>query len=373
MGRAMDSEDTENKGAGPLDDAIDEAAHNAQIVGQLADLKIGSSQLFLQTTEQTRMALCIADPHQDDCPIVYCNQAFLDLTGYARDEVIGRNCRFLQGPATKQSATKRLGDAMRTAEYTVVDVLNYRKDGTAFWNAVHVGPIYDEQGELAYFFGSQWDITELLAARETIVEGERVAKELRHRTDNLSAVLTAIVRLSARGSSDVAELAGKVERRIEALAGAHRASLSSEALEHDQTDLLTLVESVMRPYRNAYADRIELGGEPTRLPRQHVTPIGLTMHELATNALKYGSLSHEDGKVHIEWQVSRDMLVVEWIERREKGAGTLAHEPEIKGTGSGTRLIDGVIRGLGGSVDVRFEPEGLKAVIRVPTRSRKAN
>ncbi len=70
MGRAMDSEDTENKGAGPLGDAIDEAAHNAQIVGQLADLKIGSSQLFLQTTEQTRMALCIADPHQDDCPIV---------------------------------------------------------------------------------------------------------------------------------------------------------------------------------------------------------------------------------------------------------------------------------------------------------------
>ena len=220
MGDAMDEEDGSNASGGMSGDAAAQAAHNARMAGRLAKLRIGSSQLFLQMTEQTRMALCLADPHQPDCPLVYCNRAFLDLTGYSRDEVIGQNCRLLQGPKTKRSAAASLAEAIRSEQYTVVDILNYRKDGTSFWNAVHVGPIYDEQGALVYYFGSQWDITELLAARESIVEGDRVAAELRHRTDNLFSVLSAIVRLSARNTQDVGELTEKLERRIEALAGA---------------------------------------------------------------------------------------------------------------------------------------------------------
>ena len=299
-------------------------------------------------------------------PTGLLHRAFLDLTGYSRDEVIGQNCRLLQGPKTKRSAAASLAEAIRSEQYTVVDILNYRKDGTSFWNAVHVGPIYDEQGALVYYFGSQWDITELLAARESIVEGDRVAAELRHRTDNLFSVLSAIVRLSARNTQDVGELTEKLERRIEALAGAHRASLSADALEHDRTNLRTLIEAVMRPYRNARADRIDLAGELIELPRQHVTPLGLTMHELATNALKYGALSHEDGKVHIDWEVKEGALVIHWIERRETGASPLPAEPVTKGSGSGTRLIEGVMRGLGGAADMRFDPEGFRATIRVP-------
>ena len=366
MGDAMGEEDGSTASGGMSGDAAAQAAHNARMAGRLAKLRIGSSQLFLQMTEQTRMALCLADPHQPDCPLVYCNRAFLDLTGYSRDEVIGQNCRLLQGPKTKRSAAASLAEAIRSEQYTVVDILNYRKDGTSFWNAVHVGPIYDEQGALVYYFGSQWDITELLAARESIVEGDRVAAELRHRTDNLFSVLSAIVRLSARNAQDVGELTEKLERRIEALAGAHRASLSADALEHDRTNLRTLIEAVMRPYRNARADRIDLAGELIELPRQHVTPLGLTMHELATNALKYGALSHEDGKVHIDWEVKEGALVIHWVERRETGASPLPAEPVTKGSGSGTRLIEGVMRGLGGAADMRFDPEGFRATIRVP-------
>lgn len=340
------------------------------MAGRLADLRIGSDQLFLQTTEQTRMALTIADPHQEDCPLVYCNQAFIDLTGYSRSEIVGTNCRFLQGRGTKKSASRKLAEAIRSEEYTVVDILNYRKDGSAFWNAVHVGPIYDNQGKLAYFFGSQWDITELLAARETIIENERVAAELRHRTDNLFSVLTAIVRLSTRGASDVTELSEKIERRIEALAGAHRVSLAQEGLDQDRSNLRNLVEAVMHPYRNSHADRIDLAGDLIELPRKHVTPIGLTLHELATNALKYGALAHEDGKVHIDWEVEDGTLVIHWIETREKGANPLPLEPETQGTGSGSRLIEGVIRGLKGRVETRFEPEGFQAEIRVPASAR---
>lgn len=346
------------------------AARNARQAGRLADLKIGSAELFLQTTEQTRMALCITDPNQPDCPIVYCNQAFVNLTGYPRDEIIGRNCRFLQGRGTRPDAVAKLRRAIETEEYTVVDILNYRRDGSAFWNAVHVGPIYHEDGSLAYFFGSQWDITELLAARETIVENERVAAELRHRTDNLFAVLTAIVRLSAKGSSDVDQMSQKIERRIEALAGAHRVSLSGEGLEKDRTNLRNLVEAVLQPYRNAHLDRIEIEGGTIDLSRRNVTPVGLTLHELATNALKYGALSTEDGKVHVDWVVEEDCVEIHWVERLGAGARPLEARPEPQGSGSGTRLIDGMIRGIRGSISTDYRPDGFRATIRVPLSSK---
>ncbi|MBX7540942.1 PAS domain-containing protein [Qipengyuania sp. GH29] len=346
------------------------AARNARQAGRLADLKIGSSELFLQTTEQTRMALCISDPNQPDCPIVYCNQAFVELTGYSREEIVGQNCRFLQGRGTRAEAVEKLRNAIMTEDYTVADILNYRKDGTAFWNAVHVGPIYHEDGKLAYFFGSQWDITELLAARETIIENERIARELRHRTDNLFAVLTAIVRLSSKGATSVPEFSDKIERRIEALSSAHRISLEGEGLSEDRTNLRNLVEAVLRPYRNAYTDRIEIEGGTVGLSRKNVTPVGLTLHELATNALKYGALSREDGRVHVDWDADEDWLEIHWIEHLGEGAEPLAPAPETKGGGSGSFLISGVIRGIRGSIETDYRPEGLRATIRVPLLTR---
>lgn len=354
------------------DNRDETAARNAEMLGKIDGLKIGTGQLFLQTTEQTRMALCISDPSQPDCPIVYSNEAFTRLTGYPREEIIGRNCRFLQGRGTRTESVRKLRAAVEAEEYVVVDILNYRKDGSAFWNAVHVGPIYGEDGELAYFFGSQWDITELLAARETIIQNDRVAEELRHRTNNLFAVLTAIVRLSARGASDVDELSQKIERRIEALASAHKVSLAEEGLSEDRTNLRNLVEAVMQPYRNAHADRIELAGNLVELPRKHVTPLGLTLHELATNALKYGSLSTNEGRVQIDWEVDEDRVVLHWIEQGADDAAPVAEAPAVKGGGSGSRLIEGVIRGIRGTVETEFRPEGFRATICVPASEKVA-
>ena len=369
MGADDGSADTPMDGV-PSNAGIDEQiaweANHVKMLRIIGSLGIASDELFLQTTEQTRMALCISDPREPDCPIVYCNKAFTKLTGYERDEIIGRNCRFLQGRGTRREPVQKLRQAIEDEQYTVVDILNYRKDGSAFWNAVHVGPIYNEAGELAYFFGSQWDITELLAARETIIENERVAEELRHRTSNLFAVLAAIVRLSSRGVSDVNTLCDKIERRIEALATAHKASLEDSGLGDNRSNLRNLVEAVMRPYRNANTERIELAGDSIELPRKHVTPIGLTLHELATNALKYGSLSHHDGTVHIDWDVDDDQIILHWVEINGASAKRLSPEIEVKGTGSGSRLIDGVIRAIGGTIETTIAPDGLRATITMP-------
>ncbi|RUP22833.1 MAG: PAS domain-containing protein [Methylobacterium sp.] len=115
---------------------------------------------FAAAVRATRMPMIITDPAQHDNPIVFVNDAFLKLTGYTRMEVVGRNCRFLQGPDTEAAAVDRLRVAIRREEDIRVDLLNYRKDGSTFQNALYVGPVRDEAGRVVYFFASQLDVSE---------------------------------------------------------------------------------------------------------------------------------------------------------------------------------------------------------------------
>ncbi|MDH7639393.1 PAS domain-containing protein [Sphingomonas oryzagri] len=105
--------------------------------------------------QSSAIAAVISNPRLPDNPIVECNDAFSELTGYARDEIIGRNCRFLTGPDTEQALTDRLRAGIRDQRPTMVEILNYKKDGSRFRNAVLVAPIFGVSGELEYFLGSQ--------------------------------------------------------------------------------------------------------------------------------------------------------------------------------------------------------------------------
>lgn len=104
------------------------------------------------------IATVITDPRQADNPIIACNDPFCALTGYARDDVIGRNCRFLSGPATEPWLSAEIGRAVVARKPVLVEILNYRRDGTPFRNAVLVAPLYDDDDELVYFLGSQIEI-----------------------------------------------------------------------------------------------------------------------------------------------------------------------------------------------------------------------
>lgn len=104
------------------------------------------------------IAAVISNPRLPDNPIIDCNDAFIQLTGYARDEILGRNCRFLQGPETEPQLSATIRDGVRTKRPVLVEILNYKKDGTPFRNAVLVAPIFDADGELEYFLGSQMEI-----------------------------------------------------------------------------------------------------------------------------------------------------------------------------------------------------------------------
>ncbi|MCB1527069.1 MAG: PAS domain-containing protein [Hyphomicrobiaceae bacterium] len=118
-----------------------------------------SSRTLTTFLEHSSIPLTLTSPVFDDCPVVLCNEAFLRLTGYARDEVIGRNCRFLQGRNTDPQARARLRTAIQEKQETLVPIVNYRKDGREFENYVFILPIFDANQNLLYMLGSQCDIT----------------------------------------------------------------------------------------------------------------------------------------------------------------------------------------------------------------------
>ena len=101
----------------------------------------------------------LADPDQEDCPIVYANKAFETLTGYSPEEIVGKNCRFLQGVDKDQPEIQRLRESLKKKEAVEVTLRNYKKDGSLFHNHLAVTPLYDNKGELLYYLGVQYDVT----------------------------------------------------------------------------------------------------------------------------------------------------------------------------------------------------------------------
>ena len=109
------------------------------------------------------IAAVISNPRLPDNPIVECNEAFVALTGYSREEIVGHNCRFLSGPGTEPWLTEMLRNGIHRRQPVMVEILNYKKGGTPFRNAVMVVPIFDAAGELEYFLGSQVEIVDDIA------------------------------------------------------------------------------------------------------------------------------------------------------------------------------------------------------------------
>ncbi|MGR9073127.1 MAG: PAS domain-containing protein [Gammaproteobacteria bacterium] len=112
--------------------------------------------------------ITLADPDLEDMPIIYANKAFEKMTGYGQQEIIGRNCRFLQGNETDQAAKYTLKKALADKRPAEVTLRNYRKNGELFYNHLKVKPLFDRKGKLIYFLGVQYDISSQVASKKEI-------------------------------------------------------------------------------------------------------------------------------------------------------------------------------------------------------------
>ena len=318
--------------------------------------------LFTQAMAQTRMAVCMTDPRQDDNPIVFVNRAFLELTGYAEEELVGRNCRLLQGPDTGQEALDVLRRAIVDEEVVVVELRNYRKDGTEFWNALHIGPIYDGDGELQYFFGSQWDVTALRAARAEEHLARMFVRELSHRMKNMFAVVSGVVTLSAEHAG-VPRVAAAINERIAAIGRAHEDAFAADD-ERALVELGRVARLTLAPFMTTSPERLSIRGEKVMLASTTVSLLGLALHELATNAVKHGALAPgTDGEIELHWAFDgKRSLVLQWRERLRGGASS----GDVWVDGGGVEIVTDLVRAAGGWLERQKREDGIAVRVGIP-------
>ena len=152
--------------------------------------------------ENSPIATVITDPNRPDNPIIECNAPFIQLTGYKREEIIGRNCRFLSGFSTEAARIDQIRRAILAQRPVIQKVLNYRKDGSEFRNAVMIAPLFDDKGKLRYFLGSQVEIPIYEADDASLTEG-------------VTSAIEKIQQLTARQREILIQLAdGKLNKQI---------------------------------------------------------------------------------------------------------------------------------------------------------------
>ncbi|MBP2227736.1 PAS domain S-box-containing protein [Azospirillum agricola] len=163
-----------------------------------------TAEMLAAVVEATGAGIAVADPTLPDTPLVYCNRAFLEMTGYAMEEVIGRNPRFLQGPDTDPATAAEIRAAIAAGRAVSVEILNRRKDGTPFWNALSLRPIFGPDGRVRWFAGSFSDVT----------RSHRSERELRDAQDQLTRLAAETFALAedldrAREEADEARIAAE--------------------------------------------------------------------------------------------------------------------------------------------------------------------
>ena len=200
--------------------------------------------------DEAPVGITVTDATQPDNPMVYVNDRFVEMTGYDRRESIGVNCRFLQGPDTEEKSVQALRDAIDADEPTAVELLNYRKDGTEFWNRVSIAPITDAAGTVTHWVGFQEDIT-------AFKEREDALERQNDRLDSFASIVSH----DLRNPLNVAQ--GRVELARDASGDAENLDAALSALERMESIVertLTLAregETVGNPERVALADVVE--------------------------------------------------------------------------------------------------------------------
>jgi PAS domain S-box-containing protein len=135
-------------------------------------------QILSKILDSSVNGITLADPDQEDMPIVYANKSFETMTGYSQEEIIGHNCRFLQGKDREQEGRFQLRKAIDSCQPIEVTLRNYKKNGEPFYNHLALTPLFDGNGNLMYYLGVQYDVTQQVRAEEEIKRLSETLEEM---------------------------------------------------------------------------------------------------------------------------------------------------------------------------------------------------
>ncbi len=340
----------------------------------MTDIETQLHAIVAQALEQTVNGLVITDMRTEGQPIVHVNAGFERITGYPAHEVIGRNCRFLQGFDNEQPGVARMREAVQRGEACTAVVRNYRKDGSLFWNRVEIGPVRDAiHGELTHYFALQTDVTaeqDALALREHFLSN--AAHELRSPLGTIQGYVE-LMQMRSTLDDPNRELLATVHRHADRLV--HLVDDMLELAELETTTdsrfgiqpvqlsaLLERLHALLPPDDGLHRIVIEAAA-PDLWVQAHAQRLEQVLINLLSNALKYSPQGGE-----IRWSV-RPGCENGWVRLSvsDPGLGMTADEQtrlftrffrartDIPGTGLGLVIVRELIERMGGRITVRSQ------------------
>lgn len=316
---------------------------------------------FVVAAEKTRMAMIFTNAKMPGNPVIFANDAFLELTGYRREKVLGASFNSLMARGIGSSEAAMIEAAFAGTADCEPEICYRRFDETTFWASLFISPVCDPDGVVVQHFVSFADET---GHRNKQIHCEMLIDELNHRVKNTLATVQSIARQAVRNSTDPATIRESIESRIFAL------SLSHDLLSDHNWEgatLQDLIDAALKPFgvANGRAERFTIEGVDLLLPPKATLALGIALHELATNAVKYGAFSNDTGTIRISWIVTpskpEKRLILTWQENN----GPVVVPPTHKGFGS--RVLErGLAHELEGEVWLDYRPQGVVATIDIP-------
>lgn len=292
----------------------------------------------------------------------YYNARWYEFTGVPYGSTDGEGWNGMFHPDDQERAWAAWRTSLAGGEPYEIEYRLRHRSGEYRWTLGRALPMRDSAGRIVRWIGTCTDIHEAKMQAEQV---EILSRELSHRIKNIFAVVGGLIGLSARHDPAQKEFARQLQERIAALARAHEFVRPNSDESRGAGTTVTLRELLARllaPYP-AYADgRISIAGSDLPVDDRSATPLALLVHELATNAAKYGSLGNADGRVSLDLASTGDRLILTW---QEQGGPEVAGEPET--TGFGTTLAKIAInQQLEGELEREWFPGGLRVRATVP-------
>ncbi|MBP1475188.1 PAS domain-containing protein [Frateuria sp. MAH-13] len=334
--------------------------------------------LFLDITERKRIEQALEESRASLATIVdsvdqiiwtarsdgyhdFFNRRWYEFTGAAPGTTEGDAWACLFHPDDRQRTFERWRHSLVTGEPYEIEYRMRHHSGAYRWMLGRAHPVRNEAGRILGWMGTCTDIHERKASAEQL---ELAGKELSHRIKNIFAVIAGLVALTVRQFPQSRPFANELMDRLMALGEAHdyaRPHGRDEEPAETGATVLGLTRRLLRPYALEGYDRVELAGDDVPIEPRAVMPLSLAIHELATNAAKYGAFAVPEGRVKVWGERAGDRFVLHWCER----GGAAVHEP--RRTGFGTRLVDLTLRDqLTGELTRNWHPEGLEVHVSVP-------
>jgi PAS domain S-box-containing protein len=288
------------------------------------------------------------------------------IFGYTAEEAIGQHITFLMRPDRYEEEDRIIASLRRGERVAPFDTVRQRKDGELIHVSVTMSPVKDIHGKIIGASKIARDITERKLAQEA---QSLLIREMRHRVNNLFLITNAIIGLSARSAKTPADMARAVQGRLSALTRAHELTrpglIEQTGKLRSETSLHSLIGAIFEPYVDEEADvpaRVVIKGCDMMISESAVTNVALVLHELATNAAKYGALSADGGVVRVDCARDDATLRIAW---REAGGPGLGEPPSEEGFGSVlTRQV--LVNQFRGKIERAWSRGGLVVEMEIP-------